>query len=619
MTVPRSVVILLAALLAVSSARGDVFTKTLAPGVTLSQDVDKKTPLLVSILTVDLTNPAVHVGVGIGQDTISGDDPSHGREDVSRYARRHGTLAAVNADFFPYTGDPLGVGIQDGKLFSEPYGTGQKGGPRVAFGVTADGRVVFDALDYLGDLQSSDGTRAVLSGLNRPGGTNEIVCQTALYGPVSSDPKGGIVVAVHAANLPVRVNKLVTGIVSQVLDNPPAPVPVPSDGFVLVAAPGKGADFLRGHLHAGERVGFVCAVALPGETSGAVRLAAVPRTANDLPSRSGDGVSRAAFVWANMVNAVGGGPRLLVNGNIAIDGGAEGFAAGFITQPNPRTAVGVSRDGKRLFLVTVDGRQSLSRGVSLTDLAALLLRYGAWNAINLDGGGSTAMSVAGLTVNNPEASGAERPVADMLTVDSDARMIAPISERGTGEVSPPDPLVSLVLPAVPLAVGVQTPLHLAVGGEMVSRTDPHLLWQGLVSNGVGFVSQNGYFMAVKPGTGVVTALWKGTLVTGLISVVGKDFVPVYAVHATFARDTQLTVRIVDQTGKPLANAPVHLVVAGGTADKTDVTTDADGSISVPIVWNETAGGSVAVNPAGMRTIIVVRPVSAVPAGGGKPL
>jgi Phosphodiester glycosidase len=57
----------------------------------------------------------------------------------------------------------------------------------------------------------------------------------------------------------------------------------------------------------------------------------------------------------------------------------------------PRTAVGVSADGRTVFLIVVDGRQSHSRGISLANLARLLAELGADRAINLDGGGSAAM------------------------------------------------------------------------------------------------------------------------------------------------------------------------------------------------------------------------------------
>src|SRR5579883_3043099 len=136
-------------------AHADTITKRLAPGVTYTQEIDARTPEIINVVTVDLSAPGVRVGVGIGQDQVSGTDATKGREDVSRYARRHRALAAINGDYFPFTGDPLGVGITGGELFSEPWTGNAKGGPRTALGISADGRsVLLDRLGFLGDFQT---------------------------------------------------------------------------------------------------------------------------------------------------------------------------------------------------------------------------------------------------------------------------------------------------------------------------------------------------------------------------------------------------------------------------------------------------------------------------------
>jgi len=63
---------------------------------------------------------------------------------------------------------------------------------------------------------------------------------------------------------------------------------------------------------------------------------------------------------------------------------------------HPRTAAGVSKDGRWLIWVVVDGRQfGHSGGVSTAELASLFQRLGAWDAINLDGGGTSTLVVAG--------------------------------------------------------------------------------------------------------------------------------------------------------------------------------------------------------------------------------
>ncbi len=70
---------------------------------------------------------------------------------------------------------------------------------------------------------------------------------------------------------------------------------------------------------------------------------------------------------------------------------------------HPRTAVGVSEDGRTVYLVVADGRRAHSRGLNLYELSALLHELGAHDAINLDGGGSSTMYVERLggVINAP--------------------------------------------------------------------------------------------------------------------------------------------------------------------------------------------------------------------------
>ena len=76
----------------------------------------------------------------------------------------------------------------------------------------------------------------------------------------------------------------------------------------------------------------------------------------------------------------------------------------------------MTADGS-LLLVTVDGRRAgWSAGVTLPEAARLMRSLGARDALNLDGGGSTAMTVRGRVVNRPSDAGGERPVSDALVV-----------------------------------------------------------------------------------------------------------------------------------------------------------------------------------------------------------
>ena len=67
-------------------------------------------------------------------------------------------------------------------------------------------------------------------------------------------------------------------------------------------------------------------------------------------------------------------------------------------------------------MITVDGRSESSGGIRLDDLAELLLKLGAIDAMNLDGGGSTTMFLNGKVVNSPSDKEGERKVGDAILV-----------------------------------------------------------------------------------------------------------------------------------------------------------------------------------------------------------
>jgi hypothetical protein len=99
--------------------------------------------------------------------------------------------------------------------------------------------------------------------------------------------------------------------------------------------------------------------------------------------------------------------------------------AAFAERLHPRTAVGVDAAGETLFLLLVDGRQpNYSEGITLPELAALLMEYGAEDALLLDGGGSTTLVSEGddgqaVVLNSPvhnSIPGRERPIANHLGV-----------------------------------------------------------------------------------------------------------------------------------------------------------------------------------------------------------
>lgn len=86
----------------------------------------------------------------------------------------------------------------------------------------------------------------------------------------------------------------------------------------------------------------------------------------------------------------------------------------WINRRNPRTALGVRADGTVL-LVTVDGhRHDSAVGLTIKELRRLMASLGALDAVNLDGGGSSALAIRGRLVNHSSDRDGERKVGDAI-------------------------------------------------------------------------------------------------------------------------------------------------------------------------------------------------------------
>ncbi|MBV6510737.1 MAG: hypothetical protein FMNOHCHN_00214 [Ignavibacteriaceae bacterium] len=114
---------------------------------------------------------------------------------------------------------------------------------------------------------------------------------------------------------------------------------------------------------------------------------------------------------------IGGGPVLIKNGQIRVTYTEEVFWGSGVglTNRDPRSAIGYTED-KRVILFVADGRQTISEGLSLNELAAVMQSLGCREALNLDGGGSSQMAVGTSLVNRPEGGTAQRAIPTMVAV-----------------------------------------------------------------------------------------------------------------------------------------------------------------------------------------------------------
>ena len=117
-----------------------------------------------------------------------------------------------------------------------------------------------------------------------------------------------------------------------------------------------------------------------------------------------------------METAVGGGPVLVKDGKIRVTNEEEGLFIHGEKDLHPRSAIGYTRDG-RIIVLAVQGRTpGVAAGVTLLQEARILRDLGCWEALNLDGGGSSCMLVNGKETIHPSDKGGERPVPAVFLI-----------------------------------------------------------------------------------------------------------------------------------------------------------------------------------------------------------
>ncbi|MEU4392924.1 phosphodiester glycosidase family protein [Kribbella sp. NPDC023855] len=367
-------------------------TTTLATGVTLTRIVrgtdpapadqintTTRGPWVVNVLTIDPRKAKGELKATYGPDLAK-------VEKTTDLVRAAGAVAGVNASFFTFTasalypGDPVGLGIFDGKLLSEPLTD-----PNEA-------NLVIDAKR----------NKAVMGHLRWTGAVR--------------NPKTGATLPLEFVNHPPVIPAACATLPEQTSCTVPGDITLFTPEFAATTPAGAGIEVVLDKRGCIERVAATRGTAL---TAGQTSLQATGSDANALlamvshtclrtdlavSDESGEKVALRKGLYG-----VTGRYRLTANGEIVVPAGTGSFFA-----RNPRTIAGTSRDGK-ITLATIDGRQTTSVGTTMDETAAVAKALGLHNAINLDGGGSTAMAVNGALVSHPSgAGGAERAVGDAI-------------------------------------------------------------------------------------------------------------------------------------------------------------------------------------------------------------
>ena len=137
---------------------------------------------------------------------------------------------------------------------------------------------------------------------------------------------------------------------------------------------------------------------------------------NNRPGKPGTLNYDNAKFW-DVAYAMHAGPVLISEGKLFITTEEEVFFNTSVDGVHPRSAIGYNDDGDVIMMV-VDGRQVDSRGVYLKELALLMSQFKCNEALNLDGGGSSALIVNGKLVNRPAGLNTQREVMSSIAVIS---------------------------------------------------------------------------------------------------------------------------------------------------------------------------------------------------------
>lgn len=353
-----------------------LFQEPIAPGVVRYKyevSRDKKNAQ-TNVVTVDLNNPYIKI------NTVAGGGTYTNKATVSQMADRTNAVALVNGDFFTMQlqGVPLGASIIDGDIKSSPAVLTDIW----SFGIDENNTAFIDSTKFVGSVTAPNGKSYPIDGLNKtfywyqPSKEYSHESKIQMYNSFWSSKSRGDKTAGE-----VLLSE--DNVVEQIVYRKNIDMKIP-EGKKILQVSGGSERFMRENVKVGDKLQI---------------------NTNIEPNRS----------WKMMI----GGHALLVE-NGAIKKYTKDVNS--IGGVRARTAVGISQDGKTVYIVSAEGRTNRSPGLSLNELSQFMLDLGAYKAMNLDGGGSTAMAVRNLgdlkrtRVTNPERNAGERKVVNGLGV-----------------------------------------------------------------------------------------------------------------------------------------------------------------------------------------------------------
>lgn len=322
----------------------------------------------INVLRVNLKDKYTNLDVLFNEEGISKKDT------LSNMIKNSQAVAGINGDFFSTAKSsfPLGVVISNGKMISSPPYHWDR---LPIFAIDKNNHPFISFWKWEIKAVPEDGQPVILSAINKSSDKYEEVIlydknwSLKTIGNTYFDDMIEIIVEKDTVK-EIRINK--------------PPIDMPENGYILTGR-GRVKDILLNNFKVGKKIKLEI---------------------NTTPD------------YENIKTAIGSGTFIVKDGNIA------DFTLN-IKGKHPRTALGINKNKDELILVTIDGRDTSYKGVDLNTLAEIMISLGAYEAVNLDGGGSTTMVLNPpyeenpIVVNHP-SDGKERKISNGIGIFNNA-------------------------------------------------------------------------------------------------------------------------------------------------------------------------------------------------------
>ena len=380
----KNFIILLCLLFTISNAQKKIDEKIVFPGVVHKTIINSTDTLMINVLKVNLSQGRYYLSSVKAKNLLNERETT---SDISKALSDSGyqVIAALNADFFEQDGEVINNMISEGKFVKavkftdSPFNTFVNS----QLAITYDNKLLLEQFVFSGNVFFPDGTIEEIRRINSKADSNSITIYNSFQGnytPVVPEKWAVSEVLLIPAGQSAETTFFTIGDSLKQAGH----TQIPNDGFII-SANNKYAYYLSRECEIGDTIKLL--------------LKLNPN-------------------FTNIRSLTGGWPQLVEDGKSLIKSNLniEGVIQRFSENRHPRTGVGFSKDSTTVYFITVDGRQQMSRGMSLLEFADLMIDEGIYQGLNLDGGGSTTMIINNKVVNSPSDNTGERAVGNCLVL-----------------------------------------------------------------------------------------------------------------------------------------------------------------------------------------------------------